>query len=72
MQPSEKERIETVNQDIIDRLTRAVRVADRQFEETGGTSRHYINECLLPALEKYGLLIKLSSQIKSPQRKAKG
>ena len=49
-----------MSEDIVDRLTQAVRVADRQFEETGGTTRHYINECLLSALEKYGLELVLA------------
>ena len=68
-------RAEVVTDDIVDRLTRAIRIADRQFETTGGTTRHYVNDCFLPALEKCGLLIKLSSQIKSPLKvdaRAKG
>lgn len=38
-------------------VTAAVREADLDFESTGGSSRHYVRECLLPALERAGLSI---------------
>jgi hypothetical protein len=32
-------------------LTAAVWQADLDFERVGGSSRHYVRDCLLPALE---------------------
>lgn len=37
--------------DLETRLTVVVRQADLDFESVGGSSRHYVRECLLPALE---------------------
>lgn len=42
-------------QEHIKAITRAVRKADEQFERSGGSSRHWVIECLLPELEKEGL-----------------
>jgi hypothetical protein len=39
------------------KLTAAVREADQAFETVGGSSRHYVRDCLLPALAKAGLKI---------------
>lgn len=39
------------------RLTAAVRAADSRFETVGGSSRHYVNDCLLPALEAGRLVV---------------
>jgi hypothetical protein len=44
--------VHTVDADMQRRLTEAVREADRAFEQVGGTSRHYVLECLLPSLAK--------------------
>lgn len=38
-------------------ITRAVRQADKNFEESGGSSRHWVRECFLPCLELEGLEI---------------
>lgn len=40
-----------------ERLTKAVRAADLDFESVGGSSRHYVRECLMPALDAEGLMI---------------
>ena len=39
------------------RLTEAVRVADQHFESVGGSSRHYVVDCLGPALIDAGLAV---------------
>ncbi len=38
------------------RVTAAVREADRAFEQ-GGSSRHFVQDCLLPALEAERLVV---------------
>lgn len=50
MQPIEVER----------RLAKAVREADQQFQKVGGTTRHYVQDCLLPELSKAGVGIVLT------------
>jgi hypothetical protein len=37
--------------DIPSRLTAAMREADRAFESVGGSTRHFVHDCLMPALE---------------------
>lgn len=44
--------------DIARQLTQAVRNADRNFEKVGGSSRHYVHDCLLPALAEQGLEVR--------------
>jgi hypothetical protein len=39
------------------RLTAAVRAADQHFESVGGSSRHYVVDCLGPALIDAGLAV---------------
>lgn len=39
------------------RLTEVVRAADKAFESSGGSSRHYVNECLVPELLSAGLVV---------------
>jgi len=41
----------------VDAITAAVRAADLAFESSGGSSRHYVRECLIPHLEAAGLVI---------------
>jgi hypothetical protein len=48
---------ETPNSTLLARVTRAVRQADRAFGISGGTTRHWVRECFLPALEEAGLQI---------------
>lgn len=47
--------------EIMKRLTRAVRVADKRFMQTGGSTRHYVIECLVPCLEEDGLTVCVSN-----------
>lgn len=39
------------------KITEAVRAADNDFESSGGSSRHWVRECLLPHLTAAGLRI---------------
>lgn len=41
--------------DLEAKLTAAVREADLLFEKVGGSSRHYVRECLMPVLTTYKL-----------------
>ena len=43
--------------ELVAKVTRAVREADREFEDTGGSSRHWVRDNFLPALERHGLKI---------------
>ena len=43
--------------DLVPTITAAVRIADERFQKSGGSSRHWVIECLLPALEEHGLVI---------------
>jgi hypothetical protein len=48
--------------DEIRQLTAVVREADQEFLSVGGSSRHYVIDCLLPALERAGLgLVELTA-----------
>lgn len=42
---------------LIPRITKAVRIADERFQSLGGSSRHWVIECLIPELELEGLKI---------------
>ena len=53
----EAEKLPTQPLDLEARLTAAVRQADLNFEKVGGSSRHYVRECLLPALAEAKLVI---------------
>lgn len=46
---------------VIERTTEAVRRADRIFEGEGGSSRHYVRDCLLPMLAECGLEVRLAT-----------
>lgn len=43
--------------ELISKVVRAVRKADKDFDKVGGSSRHWVIECLLPCLEEEGLEI---------------
>jgi hypothetical protein len=43
--------------EMIAKITRAVRAADEMFEKSGGSSRHWVRECLLHCLDEEGLKI---------------
>lgn len=49
------------NQEIIRRFTAAMREADQAFEKVGGSTRHYVRDCLLPILEKHDIEIIIRS-----------
>lgn len=40
---------------VVAELVAAMREADEQFEHVGGSTRHYVYDCLLPALARRGL-----------------
>ena len=42
---------------VLEQVTSAVRRADETFEHVGGSSRHWVRDCLFPELEKRGLTI---------------
>lgn len=43
--------------ELVKELTRALRLADTRYQETGGSTRHYVNECLVGELERAGLAV---------------
>lgn len=43
--------------EMIAKITKAVRAADAKLVDTGGSSRHWVRECFLSALEEEGLRI---------------
>ncbi len=43
--------------ELVRRLTLALRLADSRYPETGGSTRHYVRECLVDVLEKQGLRV---------------
>jgi hypothetical protein len=38
-------------------ITRVVRLADEDFQQTGGSSRHWVRECFLVRLRDAGLRV---------------
>jgi hypothetical protein len=50
---------------ISQRLTAAIRKADVEFESVGGSSRHYVAECLEPAITAAGLAVVEASELAS-------
>jgi len=44
--------------ELVARVTKAVRLADEQFEKSGGSSRHWVRECFLDCLEEEGLEVR--------------
>lgn len=55
--PESKEGERNEDPEIVIRLTAAIREADMKFDHVGGATRHYVRDCLLPALAKQGLRI---------------
>ena len=43
--------------EMIAKIAKAVRTADQEFKDVGGSTRHWVRECLLPALRDEGLRI---------------
>lgn len=54
-------------QELVSEITAAVRVADERFESVGGSSRHFVRECLLPALDEAGLEVVTREQLDAAQ-----
>ena len=50
------------NREAAKRMTAALRAGDRVYDFTGGTTRHYVIECLLPILEEHRLKLVLLPQ----------
>jgi hypothetical protein len=46
--------------ELIRRLTAAMREADATFERVGGSTRHHVRDCLLPILGKHRLALTLT------------
>ena len=40
---------------MIEKVTRVVREADEAFKTVGGSTRHWVRDCLLPALDRAGI-----------------
>lgn len=49
----------TKDQELINLLTRLVREADRDHEQAGGGTRHWVRDCFLPAIKRNGYEIEL-------------
>lgn len=43
--------------DITDKLTAIIREADELHMNAGGSTRHYVRDCLLPLLEENNIII---------------
>ncbi len=43
--------------ELVRRLTECMRIADRDFERVGGSTRHHVRDCLIPQLEAAGLYV---------------
>ena len=46
--------------ELIRRMTAAMREADPIFERVGGSTRHYVRDCLMPVLAKHRLQLRLT------------
>ncbi len=54
-------RKELSENEILKKATRAVRKADRGFEESGGDSRHWVRDWFIPCLRQEGLTFIIAS-----------
>jgi hypothetical protein len=43
--------------EMVAEITAAMRQADEWFEKSGGSTRHHVRECLIPALKDHGLKV---------------
>jgi hypothetical protein len=43
--------------ELLERITKAVREADSDFRQSGGSSHHWVRECFLPRLDTAGLVV---------------
>ena len=51
----------TMDDACVTALTRAVREADQEFLTVGGSTRHFVRDCLLPALHSNGLAVAVAA-----------
>ena len=63
-----REQVPEENPGIVRRMTAAMREADAAFAKGGGTTRHYVRECVLPVLRKHGLLIAAAPQFEEDEK----
>lgn len=54
--------------DLVRVLTRACREADETFERVGGSTRHWVRDCFLPALAKHHLTLSDGDWVTSCQQ----
>ena len=47
---------------LVDSLTAAMREADETFQRVGGSTRHYVRDCLLPILWMHGITVTATPQ----------
>ena len=47
---------------VVKELTAVMRKADKVFERVGGSTRHYVRDCLLPLMADAGLFVSSSEQ----------
>ena len=45
--------LDETNPELVAKLTAAVREADRNFEQVGGSSKHWVKDCFIPSLKKH-------------------
>lgn len=57
-QRRDKKVLNNKGRSFVEKVTQAVREADQAFTTTGGSTRRWVRDCFLPALEKRGLAIR--------------
>jgi hypothetical protein len=45
------------DEELVREITRIVREAFKRFEQSGGTTRHWVRECFLPILNRDGWVV---------------
>lgn len=55
--------------EMIARITKAVRAADEEFKTVGGSTRHWVRECLLSCLQAEGLRIVDTKLLRNEKRR---
>jgi hypothetical protein len=57
----------TIGPDMVEEFTQIMREADEIFHTSGGSTRHYVRDVLLPLMQKKGIyLCKLNTQLCEP------
>jgi len=57
--------------EVLIRLTKAMRAADKTFESVGGSTRRYVRDCLLPELESAGIRLEAAQSSGHPEEEVK-